>query len=351
MSGYRLEGHKLHLHPDRVFEWYSGQNVAPIYVEVGPTSVCNHRCKMCAYDYMDHQAQSIDSHRLVSLMEELGDIGVRSVCFAGDGEPLLNKGTVDAICRAKECGVDTSLSTNGVLCSEDVLKKILPALTWIRFSVNAGTEDDYSAVHGTDKKDFEIVMQALKTATAIKKEMQLDVTLGVQFVLLPENASSVFDAANKAKQSGVDYFVVKPFYQNEENDYNVPDFSMMNYESELKRVESLSDDSFQSSVRWETEESNVAERRYDECYGLSFITVIAANGDVYPCLPHQEKEKRYGNINKSTFSDIWNSESRQVALKRMKTLDKNKCQPNCRHHWINEYLWDINNPAAHRNFI
>ena len=351
MSGYKLEGHKLHLHPGTINEWYKGNLIAPIYVEIGPTSICNHRCKMCAYDYMEHQSNSIDAARLVSLMSELADVGVKSVCFAGDGEPLLNKGTVDAICFAKENGLDVSLSTNGALCTEEILQKILPALTWIRFSVNGGTAETYGAVHGTDLNAYHKVISTLGSAAKIKKDLNLKVTLGVQYVLLPENVESVYCAAKDAKNSKVDYFVVKPFYQNAENQYFVNNFSMLDYANDLKKVEELSDEKFSSIVRWETENTNFCKRQYSECYGLSFISIIAASGCVFPCLPHQTADKSFGNINESSFSEILNGQQRMKVLEIMKKLDKNTCQPNCRHHWINNYLWEIKNPPAHKNFI
>ncbi len=348
---YKLEGHKLHLHPERIFNWCEGKNIAPVYVEVGPTSVCNHRCQMCAYDYLQHEPHSINPKRLVSLVEELSETGVKSICFAGDGEPLLNTGTVDAICKAHNLGVDTAISTNGVLCTEDVLRKILPALTWIRFSVNGGNQIDYTKIHKSKEDDFLKVKENLRSASFIKAELNLDVALGVQYVLLPENIASVYDAACLAKEAGVDYFVVKPFYQNVDNQYESNGFNMSDHQQILNNVESLSTEVFHSSVRWESDSTNISLRRYSECFGLSFISIISASGDVFPCLPHQNMEKSFGNINSSSFSEIWNGDQRQSVLSIMKNHDKNTCQPNCRQHWINEFLWDIKNQPAHANFI
>ncbi len=349
--GLLLEGHKLHLHPQRVADWDRGGDIAPIYVEVGPTSLCNHRCLMCAYDYLNHKNAYIKRERLIALSRELGEIGVKSVCFAGDGEPFLNDGLVDAIKEADKSGLDVAVSTNGVLLSEPLLEEVLPALSWIRFSINGGDDKSYEAVHRGNRGDFGKVLKIVENAAEIKNRQNLDVTIGVQFILLPENAEIMPDFAALIKEKGADYFVVKPFYRHPGNSYAPENYSFGNYSKLLRKVELLSGGGFNAVVRWGSDKTNTFERRYSECYGLSFITVISADGNVYPCLPHQEEEYSYGNINESGFSDIWFGKRRKEALAKISRLDKNKCQPNCRQHWINNYLWDIKNPPLHGNFI
>ena len=50
MDKYLLDGHKLYWHLDRVEEWQAKKVVAPIYVEISPLSVCNHKCIFCGID-------------------------------------------------------------------------------------------------------------------------------------------------------------------------------------------------------------------------------------------------------------------------------------------------------------
>ena len=39
-----VDNHKLMYHPERVTEWRERKDCYPIYVEIGPTNACNHRC-------------------------------------------------------------------------------------------------------------------------------------------------------------------------------------------------------------------------------------------------------------------------------------------------------------------
>ena len=51
MVDYRIDSHKLIYHPERVADWMAGNNIYPICMEISPSSSCNHRCQICAFDY------------------------------------------------------------------------------------------------------------------------------------------------------------------------------------------------------------------------------------------------------------------------------------------------------------
>ncbi|MBF0343533.1 MAG: radical SAM protein [Nitrospirae bacterium] len=308
---------------------------------------------MCGYDYLNHKPEKLPVDTIISLIDQLSELGIKSICFAGDGEPLINEATVYCAVHAKTQGVDVGLSTNGVLLTKDKAKELLPSLTWIRFSINGGTPESYAKVHQTKESDFHRVIQTLANIVEIKRHDNLQTTIGVQFVLLPENHKTVFDLARLTMQCGVDYFVVKPFYRHPSNKYNInPNFVVTNKMEYLKKVEMLTTDQFKSVVRWNTIEENSSSRRYTKCYGLPFIAIIASTGHVFPCLPHQDNNLHsFGNIKETPFKSIWDGEKRKMLMNFIDSIDKNKCQPYCRHHSINNYLWDIRNPNTHKNFI
>ena len=60
----------------------------------------------------------------------------------------------------------------------------------------------------------------------------------------------------------------------------------------------------------------------------------------------------YGNINESSFKEIWGGEKRKKSLEWVENkLDAGQCRVNCRMDEINRYLWDLKNPPEHVNFI
>src|SRR3989338_8010506 len=85
----QIEGHKLMYHVDEVSKWLKGEMVAPIYVEIGPINSCNHKCVFCALDYLKSRGSAISKDVLIANLKDMAEFGVKSIMFAGEGEPLL----------------------------------------------------------------------------------------------------------------------------------------------------------------------------------------------------------------------------------------------------------------------
>ena len=93
---YRIDSHKLMFHPKRVAKWQAGysqwesaKEIYPIYLEISPTGICNHRCLFCAKDYIGYKKREIDKNILMQRITEMAGYGVKSIMFAGEGEPVL----------------------------------------------------------------------------------------------------------------------------------------------------------------------------------------------------------------------------------------------------------------------
>lgn len=153
-DNYCIDGHKLLWHLDRVLEWQENRVIAPIYVEISPISSCNHNCIFCGIDFAMNPGFKLNTGILCKRLEEMGVLGVRSIMFAGEGEPLLHKDLPLFVKTAKEAGIDVSITTNGSLGNYALWKELLPYLTWIRFSVDAGTADVYANVHRVQQDAF-----------------------------------------------------------------------------------------------------------------------------------------------------------------------------------------------------
>ena len=119
----RMDSHKLLFHPERVAAWRKGELIYPIEMEVGISGACNHRCIFCAVDYVGYKPNLLTLQMLAPNLRIMGEKGVKSIIFAGEGEPLVNPEAADIINFAKECGIDTAMSTNAALLTEDVAVK------------------------------------------------------------------------------------------------------------------------------------------------------------------------------------------------------------------------------------
>ena len=60
----------------------------------------------------------------------------------------------------------------------------------------------------------------------------------------------------------------------------------------------------------------------------------------------------YGNIYENSFEEIWTGTKRQESLNYVRNeLNIHECRINCRMDKINSYLWELQNPSKHVNFI
>lgn len=355
MNNFGIDSHKLIYHVDRVHDWMEDGDTNPIFIEISPSGVCNHRCVFCSFDYLGYSGPKINTTYLLAFLSEAVKFGLKSVTYAGEGEPLLHPDIVEIISKTKKLGIDVALSTNGALFNEHIARRLLDSLTWIRFSVDAATKKTHSAVHRCNEQDFGQVINNITNAAFIKAQNGYECTIGAQFILLPENAHETYEFAKMVKDIGVDYLTVKPFYrrpmshQSPDSDFHYTDYKFL--EAPLQK---LASDHFKVAFRSHAmEKTEETEAEYERCLGLPFASYIDANGDVYTCTAFVGLEDfRYGNIENSFF-DIWESERREAVLKRVSEMDISKCHVNCRMDEINKYLWRLRNPELvnHLNFI
>lgn len=345
-----IDQHKLMYHPQRVAEWFERGDCSPIYVEVGLTDLCNHKCVFCGLDWARGK-DILETKVLLKNLRDMGEFGVKAICFSGAGEPLLHKDFNLFVQKTKEFGMDVSFSTNTVLFDEKKAEETLPYTSWIRFSIDAATSETHSIIHRTSEKDFSIILNNLDKAVEIKRRNNYETTLGVQFLLLEENKKEVIKLAEILKKIGVDNLQVKPYSQNP-NSFNRMSIDYHKFLELEDRLQSLSDDKFKIYFRVNRIESVSIKQDYNKCYGLPFFTIINEKGNVMPChLYYNHPEFVYGNIYQHKFSKILNSKKRKEILEKIQQRGVHDCKKGCRLDSSNSYLYRLKNPKPHDNFI
>lgn len=352
MNGLKLDGNKLLLHLDRVNQWTRGEAIVPVYVAFSPTSYCNHHCIFCVYHYKEFKPIFFPLERYTALAREWAAAGVRSVFFAGDGDPLLHKDCDQMVRATKNAGIDVALNTNGRLLTPKNIPVFVEDLSFIRISVNAGTKESYGKIHGTRESDFDAVMENIARLVEEKKRRNSAITIGVQCVLLSSNMNEIHILAETVKKLGVDYLAVKPFLKHPDIafDDNIPGIENL-LEEYTRFGEKISDDKFSFVLRSHLFLDRF-ERNYKQCLSTDFMIEVDATGDVYSCGPHiGNVEHKLGNILKSDFLEFWHSENATKVKAHVRSVDVSKCMPSCRPDSVNRTLWEIRNPPQHINYI
>ena len=355
MDKFKIDSHKLMYHVSRVKSWQDGELIYPIYMEISPIGACNHRCVFCGLDFMGYKLRKISHEVMGKILPEMAGLGLKSIMYAGEGEPFLHQDIGRIIRLTKQQGIDVAVTSNGALMNPDLAEEILPFCSWIKFSVNAGTPDTYARIHGTRARDFDKVIKNLSHAAFYRKKHDVRCTLGIQILLLTEVEDEIETLVALAREIGMDYLVVKPYSQHPQSiTRKYQDISYKKYYDLGKTLEKYNTDRFSVIVRLNTmQQWDAAGKGYDRCLGLPFWSYIDAGGNVWGCSMYLNDDRfLYGNINEDTFQNIWEGDRRKKSLELAEnSLSVDTCRVNCRMDNINRYLWELKNPNDHVKFI
>ena len=181
-----LDSHKLSHHYDRVLAWEAGEKIAPVSVDMALTRACPAMCSFCyAMVHEPQERAAIKPKQEIELIDDFAEIGVKGVSLISDGESTLSKAYVPFIQHAHQAGIDVGNPTNGWEWQPEKIDQVLPYLTWVRFTVAAGTPEGYSKImfKGPEHTHvYERAMKHIKYAVELKKKLKLKVTLGIQMV-------------------------------------------------------------------------------------------------------------------------------------------------------------------------
>ncbi|HOW42687.1 MAG TPA: radical SAM protein [Candidatus Omnitrophota bacterium] len=354
MDKFRIDSHKLLYHVERVAGWLRRGDTYPVYIEISPSGACNHRCRFCALDYLKYKPTLLETAATLRFLKEIAGLGVKSVMFAGEGEPFLHPDCARMIAAAKKSGLDVAATTNAALLTPALLEKALPYLSWLRVSVNAGVARTYSRLHRCRETDFARVLAVIRAASALRKKKKYGCAIGGQILLFRENMNEVGLLAKKLAAAGADYLIVKPYSQHpmSVNRMHSP-LQEKVYAQLAVAAQRYSSQTFQVIVRRRTMEDSSVAKSYSRCLGLPFWAYVNSCGDIYGCSAFLgDKRFLYGNIYRQTFKAIWNGDRRRRHLRLMSgEWDIRRCRAVCRLDKINQYLWDLKNPPEHVNFI
>lgn len=345
---------KIFHHIDRVKGLLQGKRVAPIYVRIKPTNVCNQNCFYCVYaNNLVFEGRSVDRRESIEwshlerTLYELKEIGVKAVTFSGGGEPLCYHSIDKALELVQRTGIDYSIITNGQAL-EGKKVELLKNAKWVRISFDASNERTYEHVRGVTTYN-----NIVRNIEQFAKYKSSNCTLGINCVVTRENFMEIYDICELVKELGVDNIKLSPIVVKEnEGDYH-NEISGFVIEQIERAREELGCKTFRIVDKY-TDDIGITNhftKDYRRCVIQEFFTVIAADSRVYRC--HQRAyldSGLIGDLREKTFKEIWYNDE---TVRRVREYNAcQECQFRCafdeRNILLNDFLEIDEN---HINFI
>ena len=308
-----LDSHKLSHHYDRIEAWENGEKIAPVSVDMALSRACGAMCSFCYAMIQEPQERaSIKTKDALNLLDDFAEVGIKSVSLVSDGESTLSKAYVPFIQHASKLGIDVANATNGWEFEKEKIDQVLPHMTWIRFTVGAGTAEGYSKIMYKSEKHTEVFDRAMKNiryAVELKQKLNLDVTLGIQMVLTPDFKDEILPFAKLAIDLGVDYGVIKHCSDDEMGTLGI-DYSK--YEEMyplISKAENMSNEKTKIIAKWKKiKDKGVSS--YNRLYGPQFLLQLSGSGLVAPAgqfFNAKYSKLHMGNFTDERFIDIFKS--------------------------------------------
>lgn len=308
-----LDSHKLSYHYDRIQAWENGEKIAPISVDMALSRACGAMCSFCYAMIQEPQERaSIKTKDALNLLDDFAEIGIKSVSLVSDGESTLSKAYVPFIQHASKLGIDVANATNGWEFEKEKVDQILPHMTWIRFTVGAGTPNGYAKIMYKGEKHTEVFDRAMKNiryAVEVKEKLNLDVTLGIQMVLTPDFKEEILPFAKLALDLGVDYGVIKHCSDDEMGTLGIDYTKYEEMYPIIQKAEEMSNEKTKIIAKWKKiKDKGVSS--YNRLYGPQFLLQLSGSGLVAPAgqfFNAKYSKLHMGNFTEERFIDIFKS--------------------------------------------
>ena len=124
LRGTELTPYQLYRAKWQLFPQYRIVDRMPIHVDIELNTTCNRECSYCQQSFDKPEPRILHIAMIEKIIEECGEKGVCSIKLNWRGEPLLYPKLEEYIKAVKPSANLVSVTTNGTLLNEEMLKKL-----------------------------------------------------------------------------------------------------------------------------------------------------------------------------------------------------------------------------------
>ncbi len=286
--------------------------VPPLQIRIKPTNVCAHDCWYCAYRVENLQLGKdmvirdfIPLPKMMEIIDDVAEIGVKSVTFSGGGDPFHYKFLLETVKKLSQSPVKFASLTHGARLSGEIAEVFSQHGSWLRISMDGWDSESYAKYRGVTPKEFGTVMNNMENF----KKLNGPCYLGVMMNVDNKNHTHIYDMVQKVKNLGVNSIKISPIIvSNDGVENNAYHRSLL---PEVKDQVQRAIQDFQSKDFEIFDSYHLLEEKFDKEYSwcpyIQITPVIGADCNVYSChdKAYNLQEGLLGSIKEQRFRDFW----------------------------------------------
>lgn len=357
MSNYIDPRHKVLRHLDKLHQLaHYGNTSAPVNVEIDASNVCSLGCSWCHFGYTHTRGPlagkhakpdgAIDGGHMLDwtlaqrILTQLAGCGVKSVTWTGGGEPTLNPHFDEMVRHAAAVGLEQGLYTHGGHIDAKRAALLKSTLTWVYVSLDECTPDAYQRGKGVNR--FRQATDGIRRLVAAEGTA----TVGVGFLLHPDNFRQVPAMVELGRLLGVDYMQFRPRVTYSQD---APNQLAEDTQWVWRAIAQLAPYADDPDVVMDTDRFAMYRdwqgHGYTTCHWSALQTVITPNGKVWRCVNKREHpDALLGDLVQEDFASLWARAGGACTVNAA-------CRLMCRGHISNLTLDGILASTPHANFI
>lgn len=191
----------------RIALWPTQGTQGPMTLELYPTLACNLSCRFCdTTERHRPPVNELSQDRLLQIVEEAAQMGVKRVFILGGGEPLLRREATPAVmARVKALGMEGILTTNGTLLGPQLSEQMLrDGWDEVHFSIDGPTPEIHDHLRGTPGAFRRTVQAACRLSVGRKQRGLQFPRVALHTVITRENFRHLSDMIRLAHALGAE---------------------------------------------------------------------------------------------------------------------------------------------------
>jgi len=322
---------------ERVWQLLKGEIPDPIVFTIDPSNRCDLSCQWCfTKPYNLRNPVDFDPALLHRFIDDIANLDVRAIALCGGGEPLMNPATPEAIEHISSLGIRVGLITNGTLLNERTIETVLRHCDYIRISIDAHEEKLWKALHQGTSEMWRQLLSGIKRLVELREDSRP--TIGLSYIVCPDNYGMIPRAAEYMKSLGVDYLAFKMVLTDYPHLHNIGYSGKKFFAEKNKEIWDLFgqagtfvDENFRIIYRhpgmFIKNEIQRPRKYFSKCRATPLgVSGIAPDGTLYCCCDRREALS-FGKYTKdSDFKSLWRADRHKDVIDG---IDLRQCPDRC----------------------